>query len=197
MNGHPLMGLARLPADVLTHAIRRAGDHPRHQDAQIVECLTGGDGIDDLTGHDRLLGDALDIHQRSSPRDGDRLVESPDLQLAIDRRRGRTDQLDPVADEGAETRQGERHRVGAGLERNDEVLARPVADGRARLFDERGAAGHGRDPWQHAPVSSVIVPPTACALAAVAPASTHMNAVKLTPHHLPIVSPQIWTRLHL
>ena len=59
-------------------------------------------------------------------------------------------QLDAFAPDGAEARQRERHRIGAGPQIDDAVLARVVGDDRADLFDQRRAGGFDRHARQDA-----------------------------------------------
>ena len=72
-----------------------------------------------------------------------------DPQLGVDRRGERSGQLDAFAPDGAEAGERERHRVGAGPQLLDPVLAGAVGDHRADLLDQRRARRFDRHAGQH------------------------------------------------
>ena len=75
----------------------------------------------------------------------------PDLQIGVDVGREPGVQLDALAPDGAETRQRERHRVGAGPQVDDLVPAVRVGDDGPDLFDERRARRFDGHAGQHGP----------------------------------------------
>ena len=94
-----------------------------------------------------LTRGALDVDDRRFAADGDRLRDRADTQIRVDGRGERAVQLNAVAPDRAEARQRERHRVGAGPQVDDLVLAGAVGDDRSRLLDQRGTGcfnGHAR-----------------------------------------------------
>ncbi len=121
-----------LAADVL-RAARHAGDEHR----QVGLSAPDRDRVDDVLAHDALLHRALDVDDRGLPGHRDRFAQQAHLELGVDGGRERARELNPFALEGREPGQRKRHRVGAGPEVDDAILARPVGDHGADFFDQR------------------------------------------------------------
>ena len=98
-----------------------------------------------------LLDDVLNVHDGGLAGDGDRLLEGAHAQVDIDRRCEVRRQLDAVALDRAEPRQGERDAVGAGQQIDDLVLTLIIGNNGANLFDQDGTAGFHRNAGQHPP----------------------------------------------
>jgi hypothetical protein len=93
---------------------------------------------------------ALHIHDRRFARDRNRLFEGPDFQFTVHRRDERAGDFNPLALDGTETRQCERHGIGARTQVDNPVLAGRVGDDGSDFFNQRGAGGFDRHAWQDA-----------------------------------------------
>jgi hypothetical protein len=84
-------------------------------------------------------GARLDVDDRRLAGNGDRLLDGADPQLDVHGGYATSRNLEPVAFDGAESRQRERQVVRAGPQVDDLVLPGAVGDDGADLLDERGA----------------------------------------------------------
>ena len=124
--------------------------HPGDQRGDAGRVARHRDRGDDVLA-DRLLNfHALHVDDRRFAGDRDRLFEGADFQVAVDGGDEGASQLDAVALDGAEARQREGDRVGAGTEIDDAVLAGVVADDRADFFNQHRAGRFNRYAGKHA-----------------------------------------------
>ena len=106
--------------------------------------------LDEIVIEDDLLLGSGRVDQRRLAGDGDRFRHRADAQRRVSRRHAGARDLDVVALDGAEAGERKRHRVAAGPQVLDPVVARAVRHHGARLLDEYRARGFNSDPGQHA-----------------------------------------------
>ena len=123
--------------------------HARHEDRQILERPSRRQFVEDLAGECAALRGRLDVDERRLARHGDGLFDRSDRERAVNSRRERGVQDDPLADGRVEARQRERDLVFAGTERNHAVLSLAVGVDHACALDERRAGRLDRDPGKH------------------------------------------------
>ena len=144
-------------------ASARAAEHEhagRHLDVEVRAGLSRGGGnqhhdagvrprgrhrADDVVRDRHLAPDALRVDDRGFTADRDRFLDRAHFHVGVDRRGERSGELDAVALDGAEAGQRERHRIGAGAQIDDAVLAGAVRHGRPRFLDEGRARRFDRD----------------------------------------------------
>ena len=124
---------------------RHSGDDLAHR----LNSAARGDRVERLAIEDLRLGRALDVDGRRRTGHGERFLEGPDPELAVDRHREVGGQFDPISLHGGKPCECEGDRVHAWPEIRQAISARGVGDGRARLLDEDRACGFDGDAGQH------------------------------------------------
>jgi hypothetical protein len=129
--------------------VEHAGAHGGHGAGEQLKTAACRKRRDQLLRHHLTSVARLHIDHRSFSGDGDVLFQRAKPHLDVDRRGEIRLEDDSVADDGVEASELEAHRVDAGPQIDDPVLAGFVRGGRLDLLDQRGAAGFNGDAWQH------------------------------------------------
>ena len=128
--------------------VQIGGDAGHDRDHRVV-AADRGEGLEDVIVQRQFPPCALNVDDRALTGDRHRFRDGADLELDSDRRHERSGQLDAFAPQGRESRQGERHRVGAGSKVFDAVLTRAVGDRRPDSLDQLGAGRLHSDAGEH------------------------------------------------
>ena len=127
-----------------------AGRHQR-RDVGHDACITACDRqrLEDVVAQHRFPPCGLHVDDRRLSRDRERFLEASQAQLDVDRDRTRPGERQPVPHDPREAGQHVSDRVVSRRKIGDPVLAGPIADGAAGLFDQGRAARFDRHPRQH------------------------------------------------
>ena len=129
--------------------VELAGRHGGHRAGHRHEVAAGRQRFEHLA-RDHLAALArLHVDDGALGRDRNALLDGADCHLDIDGRDEVRLEHDAFANDRREARQRKGHGVSAGPEIDDAVLTRVIGDRRARLLDQRGAAGLYGHSGQH------------------------------------------------